>query len=69
VAVGVLDLHRVPDPGDPLLDRGQLVPVRVLQDQGLAQPQRHAVHLVRPLSAVGPDIQKPSPINMLMPAG
>src|SRR5215469_9298074 len=47
-----LDLHAVPDVQHPLLDLGQLVPVHVLEQDRLADPQRLAVEPEHALAAV-----------------
>jgi hypothetical protein len=46
------DFHALPDAQHPFLDLAQLMPVHVLEQDGLADPQRLAVELERPLATI-----------------
>ena len=48
----ILDLHAVLDPEHAFLDLAQFVPVHVLEQQRLADPQGLAVHLEYALTAL-----------------
>src|SRR5215471_20627510 len=52
VAVGPLDLHAVPDVQHFFLDLDQFAPVHVLEQDGLAEPQRLAVEPEHVLATV-----------------